>query len=285
MTRDPVGAFRSLAPGSAALRLFDVSEKFDLTGITTIRLPRVAASPVRPVFCGEGAPAPAVQFTTAATTLGLARKILILSGMTRELNEATPDTAASVIGRVLADATNASLDRTAFDSNPADATRPAGLLYGVAPTPPSSSTDPYMALADDLGNLAAAVGLTGIDPSDLVYVAGPRESTIIRLRGGEDFNVLTTLGLPVGSVAAFAPAAVYSGYQDVPTIETAEDVAILLEDTAPQEIVGTGGAVAQPQNLLADRDHRHQGPGLVRLDRGPRRCPDRQRRFVVRSEP
>jgi hypothetical protein len=215
---DQIGVFRSLAPGSAALKLFDQCIKLDLTGITSVRVPHVAALPTQPVFVGEGMPAPAVQFTTAATTLGPARKILVLSAVTRELNEATPDTAARVIGTVRADASNKSIDVTAFDTNPANTTRPAGLLNGVTSVTPSTA-DGYMALADDLGSLAAAIGSAGIDPSDIIYVAGPREAIVIKMRGGDDLNVLMTLGLPAKSVAAFAPAAIYSGYQDEDRLE------------------------------------------------------------------
>jgi hypothetical protein len=166
------------------------------------------------------------------------------------LNEASPETAATVIGRVLADASNASIDRTAFDTNPSDGTRPAGLLNGVTPTTASANTDHYMALAEDLGNLAGEIGAAGIDTSELVFVAGPREATIIRLRGGGDFNVLSTLGLPAKSVACFAPAGVYSGFRDEPVIETAAEVAPHFEDTTPAEIVSSPGAIASPVKSL-----------------------------------
>jgi hypothetical protein len=244
---DQIGAFRSLAPGSGALKLFDSGIKLDLAGLTSIRIPRVGALPPQPVFVAEGAPAPAVQFTTAATTLGPARKILVLSGVTRELNESTPDTAATVIGTVLADATNASIDLVAFDTNPADATRPAGLLHNVTSVPPSTITDPYMALAADAGNLAAAIGAARIDPSNLIYVAGPREAVILQMRGGDLSNrVIMTLGLPPKTVAAFAPSAVYSGYRDLPSIETRTSAAIHMESATPAEIVSTPGVVAAP---------------------------------------
>jgi hypothetical protein len=65
--------------------------------------------------------------------------------------------------------------------------------------------------------------------------------------------------LPAKSVAAFAPAAVFSGYQDAPDIETRNQVAIHMEDTTPMEIVSTPGVVASPdvsffqQELIAIR--------------------------------
>jgi hypothetical protein len=60
-----------------------------------------------PVFVAEGKPAPAIQFTLTGTTVGPVRKLLALRAVTRELNEATPDTAKAVIGRILADRSNA----------------------------------------------------------------------------------------------------------------------------------------------------------------------------------
>jgi hypothetical protein len=167
--------------------------------------------------------------------------------VTQELEEALPETASAVIGTVLANAANASLDKVAFDANPGDAVRPAGLLNGVAPLTPSATADKYMAMSDDLSALAGAIGAAGIDASDMIYVAGPAEATKIKIRAPDlASNVLTTLGLPAKSVAAFAPAAVFSGYQDVPTVETGREVAIHWEDTTPKEIVSSPGVVAAP---------------------------------------
>jgi hypothetical protein len=89
---DVVGAFKSLAPGSAALKLFDVCVKLDLSGLNTIKVPGAATLPAKPVFVGEGAPAPVVQLSMAGTVVGPARTVLVLSGVTEELEAATPDT-------------------------------------------------------------------------------------------------------------------------------------------------------------------------------------------------
>jgi hypothetical protein len=244
---DQVGAFRSMAPGSAALKLFDASVKLDLTGLTTLSVPRFSALTAKPVFIAEAGPAPSLQLVTSGTVLGPAKKILVLSAVTKELDEATPETAVAVVGRALSDATSAAIDKTAFDTNASDSGRPAGMFYNVTPVTASSNTDKYMALADDLAALAGAIGAAGIDPNDVIYVAGPAEATKIKIRAPElSSNVLVTLGLPSKSVAAFAPAAVYSGYQDVPNIETAEEVVIHREDTTPAEIVTTPGVKAAP---------------------------------------
>jgi len=139
-------------------------------------------------------------------------------------------------------------EKRRVDANPADATRPAGLLHNVNPSAPSAEAIKTEAMEEDLANLAAAVAAAGIDPSQAVYVAGAREATLIKLRAGSNFDntVLMTAGLPAKSVACFAPAAVFSGYQGVPEIETRTEASYQFEDTNPAPIVGSGGTPAAP---------------------------------------
>ena len=253
-TIDQIGPFRSLVPGSAALSLFDASNKLDLTGLTTISVPTVAALPTRPPFVAEGAPAPSVQLAFAKTTLGPARKIMIISALTREIEEASANTAADVIGRVLADASTASIDLAAFDTNPADATRPAGLLHNVNPIAPAAAGSD--AMTEDLAALVGAMGAAHIDPNDAIFVAGPAEAMKIKLRTWnlDESRIVMTLGLPPKTVAAFAPAAVFSGFQGLPSVETAREVVIHREDANPLPIVGSPGAVASPSSSLFQTD-------------------------------
>ena len=246
-TWDPVVAYRSLAPSSAALQLFERGLALSLEGANTVRIPTVGNLPVQPIFLGEGKPAPVVQWPFASVTLGPAHKILMISTVTGELENATPETASAVIGRVLADVANRGIDATAFGTAAADTATPAGLLHNVTPT--AAATAGVDAMAEDLGNLVAAIGAAGIDPSGAVFVAGPREATIAKAKLGPkfDYPFLVTLGLPAKSVACFAPAGIFSGYQDQPQIETTKEAAIHF-DTAPTDIstAGTPAAVAYP---------------------------------------
>ena len=128
-----VTTWRSLAPAAAAWKLFDHPSalRLDLTGLTTIKMPNIAALPPAPVFVAEGSPAPVLQWAFGKTELGPAKKILVISAVTEELNYATPENAAAVIGPSFSEATAKSIDTIAFDTNPATAVRPAGLLNGV----------------------------------------------------------------------------------------------------------------------------------------------------------
>lgn len=247
-TFDPVVAYRSLAPSSAALALFQMGMALDLTGVTTIKIPVVPTNPL-PVFVGEGMPGPVVQRNIHSTILGPLRKILLLATVTGELNDCTPETAAAIIGRILADAAERSIDITAFGTNADDGVTPAGLLHAVIPvTAAAAGPD---ALAEDLGALTGAIGANGIDVSNVVYVAGPREATIMKAKLGPkfDYQILTTLGLPAKSVACFAPNGIASGYQDAPTIEAKTSAVLHHEDTSPADI-STSGAVAAPSKSV-----------------------------------
>ena len=254
--RDVVESFRSLAPGSAALKLFELGLMLDLRGVTTLRIPHVVGLPLQPIFIAEGAPAPAVQWSFAQSTVGPGRKIVLLSAVTSELNDATPETASAVIGRVLADCTNRSIDVAAFGTfGPDDGTTPAGLLYGA--TPITAAAAGVLAMAEDLGNLVGAIGSVGIDPTGAVYVCGPREATMIKILAGStkfDNPILITLGLPAKTVCCFAPAGVASGWHDAPTIETAKESVLHMEQTAPADIVSVGGTVAAPVKSMFQTD-------------------------------
>jgi hypothetical protein len=243
---DVTGFFRSLAPGSAALQLFERGLNVDLKGINTFAIPNISSWPPQSVFVAEGAPGPNVQGGFGATVIGPARKILVMAATTGELENATPETASAVIGRVLADASNKSFDLIAFGSAAADDTQPAGLLHGVAPTVAAAAGPD--AMAEDLGALTGAIGAAGIDTTGAVFVCSPREATIIKTKVGPkfDYPVLATLGLPAKTVACCAPAAVASGYQDTPQIETSMTATINFEGSSPADIVNPGGVLATP---------------------------------------
>ena len=107
-------------------------------------------------------------------------------------------------------------------------------------------------MAEDLGNLTGAIGAAGIDPTGAVFVAGPREATIMRVKVGPRFSnpILTTLGLAAKTVACFAPAGVASGYQDAPQIETGREMVLHMEEDTPTDISTAGGAAYPAKSMF-----------------------------------
>lgn len=97
---DIVQAYRSVAPASATLALFEKGLQIDLRGVNTITLPSLANVPPPGVFVAEGAPAPNLQFDFGSgAVLGPTRKILLLAAASGELESAVPRTMSAVLGK------------------------------------------------------------------------------------------------------------------------------------------------------------------------------------------
>ena len=134
------------------------------------------------------------------------------------------------------------------------AVQPAGLLHDA--TVVTAATAGAGALKTDLSNLVDAISSAGISADGAIFVAGAREALLMKAEPvGPKFNyeVFETLGLPPKTIAAFAPDAVASGYQDAPTIEASSD-ALLHYDTAPTDISTAGNAVAFPARSAYQTD-------------------------------
>ena len=242
---DRTGPYQSIAPGAALPKLLGRPDvlKLDMRGVHTYRIPNDAGLPPVPIFIAEGAPAPNVQLPFAPTILGPVKKVLVLSAITGELEDGNAESTAAVVGRSIANRTNKTVDTIAFDANPGDDIRPPGLLFGI--TPLTAATAGVDAVFQDRRTLAAAIGAAGIDTSDLVFVCSPGEAQFMADKLGEEIgenSVLSTLGLPAKTVAAFAPAALSYGYLGIPEIETSKDATFHSEDTNPLDI----GAAANP---------------------------------------
>jgi hypothetical protein len=254
-THKIVDIFRSLAPTSAAFSLFERSIQIDLSGIDTVAIPNSpATASTAPVFIGEGAPAPVLALTFASTTLGPARKILVIATESMELEHATPQGAAAVIGRVLSDRVGIGVDKVAFGTAAATSAAPAGLLNGatgVTATALSASVMADTAAAMDIGNLFGAIAASGIDPVGAVLVAGPAVAgRLMALLGDSEIPILMTTALTDKTLAAISPAAVASGYTSAPTVEISKDTTLHMEAANPAELVSSPGTVAAPQRSI-----------------------------------
>ena len=243
-----VSVLPSLAPESAAVRLFARCMEVSLDGASQVSVPRGVA-PTQPIFVAEGAPAPVVNLSFPDSKIGPSKKIVVIAAVTGELESAGPETASDVVARVLSDAATKSLDAVVFDAAAADAARPAGLLYGLTSLTPASGSG-VSVIASDLAALAGAISDAGVEADDLVIVTNPRQAITIKLLSGPSFDyaVLSSPSVPDGRVIAVASGSVASAYSGVPTVERTKNPALHFEDTAPLNIgtPGTPATVAAP---------------------------------------
>jgi hypothetical protein len=247
----------TLAPTSAAARLFAQCFQVDLAGVTTVRLPYVTAAP-QPGFIAEAAPAPAAQVSLSTVDIGPAKKLLILAGVSGELDNATPGTASAAIGKALSDATTKAVDAAAFDAVAADATRPAGLLYNVAPlTAAVAGGSDLETLVADIATLANAIAAANINPEGMVIVAAWKQATKLHLLSGPQFGnvIIGTSALADRTIVGVAPAGVGFGYNGTPEVAISREAAIHYE-TVPLAIgtAGTPNVVAAPTRSAYQTD-------------------------------
>jgi hypothetical protein len=239
----------ALAPASASARLFSRCMSVDLAGISTVRVPHVATAP-QPGFVAEAGPAPVAQFSFDGADLGPARKILIMTAVSGELEGATPETASTIIGRALADATAKSVDTAVFSADAADSTKPAGLLYNVTPLAAASTGSDTEKMATDIAALAAAIADADIAADDMVIVANTAQAAKLRLLSSPNFTntIIGTNAIADGTLIAIAPAGVAVGYSGSPEIEASRDALIHFEDgtALPIGSVGSPNTVAAP---------------------------------------
>jgi hypothetical protein len=237
LTATKVSPLLLVAPASAAARLFENCVKLDFTGVHQFNIPHVNTHPV-PLWVAEGAVIPFVMPNTGKATVGPTHKLAFGLAVTEELNEATPETATVVLGRLLGESAARALDASVFDAVAADSTRPAGLLNGVTPLTAQTGPGGIDAIAADLATLAGAISDAGMGADNLTIVCNAREATKLRLLRGPvfEFQLLSSPAIAAGTVIALVPTAIASGYEGAPEIETSKHPEVHFEDTSPQPV-------------------------------------------------
>jgi hypothetical protein len=249
LTPTMTGAFlHALAPQSAASRLFEHCLKLDFTSAHQFLIPYPSLLPV-PIFIGEGQPMPMVQAALGSAIVGPTRKILLGSAVSNELEFCSPENASVVIGRILSDHTARNFDHYVFDDVAADENRPAGLLNGVTPLPPTAGGGSN-AMTKDVANIVAAVAAAGGNADSVVFIASAAQATTLRMLSGPNFTnpVLSTSGIADGTIIGVDPLAIATGFAGLPTVETAHHATAHFEDTNPQPLStpGAPNVVAAP---------------------------------------
>src|SRR5262249_20094005 len=215
-----------LAPDCASSKLPAMGNQFDLTGINSFKLPWIGYTgrPASPMFVAEGSPGPLTNLATSSAILGPVCKVLILAGVSGELQAASAETAERVISEALAISVAQRQSSLLFsDTAVVSGTSPTGLLFGVTPlTSVGATTSVPGAVAADLALLAETISHHGIGVDDLVFIAGANIATKIRTLAGPFFQdvVLSSAAIPDGTIVAVIPAGLATGYSGEVQVET-----------------------------------------------------------------
>jgi hypothetical protein len=243
-----------LAPDAASSKLLAKGRQFNLDGINSFKLPWIGYSgrPSNPMFVAEGQPAPAPQLATSAAILGPVCKVMILAGVSGELQSGSAETAERAIAEALSISVEQAQDAKLFSTDAAVAgTSPAGILNGLSPlTSTGAATGGAAAVATDLGALAKTISSHGIGIDDLIFITTAAIATKIRTLAGPFFQdvVLSSAAIPDGEIIAIIPQGLATGYAGEVQIETSIVAPLHFESTTPLPIgtVGTPNVVAAP---------------------------------------
>jgi hypothetical protein len=131
------------------------------------------------------------------------------------------------------------LDNVLFDSNAADAVRPAGLRHGIAAVPSSAGTGTEAMIAD----LGAVSGSVAICSGPIAVVVAPERAIAIGLRLPRDppFAVYGSPGVNAEDVIAIAVNGVGAAVDSVPQIEMSRVTTLDME--SPAQPILTGGPI------------------------------------------
>jgi hypothetical protein len=244
---DVIKLLGTLAPRSAAAKLFELSAPVDLSGINSILFPLPGALPTAS-FVGEGQAIPVLQGTiSGAMRVGPVHKLALISPLTEELESASAGTASVVIGRLLEVGISRGLDKALFSTNAPTAISPAGLLYNTPALPASGGTT----LSEDLGSVVESIANAGFDPEEVVFIASTRQALAMRLLAGPQFEykIIGTPALPPKSIMGVDPSALAFAYAGQPETVMAREPTIHFADT-PLPLVDNSGVVASPSKNL-----------------------------------
>jgi hypothetical protein len=231
----------SLGPAAIGGELLELGTVLEWGGSAKINVPGVVASSANASFVGQGSPIPARQLSVSAVSLTPAKFATIFS-LTEE--QISSSNAEQLMHTTLIDSLAADLDTALFDSNAADSTRPAGLLYNITPiTATTGGGD--VARLQDLGKLVNAVSPTGGIKYALVGDPGTAEKLKDRVGPKFDTPIFGSNGVAANSLVCVAVNALVSVLEAAPRVDTRRGVATHL-NTVPAEIVTSGGVMATP---------------------------------------
>jgi hypothetical protein len=244
---------QSITSLSAAAEVITRGLKLNMDGLGTLRVPgRVVNPTAAGAWIAEGNPAPARALSFSNAAILQPRRLSVLYTYSRE--QAESSNIENIVRQTLGEACGLALDAQMFSATAGDASKPAGLLAGVAPLTPASGGG-VAARDGDLKNLFAALAAQGAGKTAILVCAMPQAVTLKASVGPKfDFDIVASTVLPPGTVVALEVASFVSGFSATPQFRVSNLATYHAEDTSPGQIVSPGGTLAVPVKSMFQTD-------------------------------
>jgi HK97 family phage major capsid protein/HK97 family phage prohead protease len=270
------GFLDRLIPQSVYNQLSNMGARYTFGAANQLKIPVRAAIATGSVgnlagsWVGEGGAKP-VRRASFATVSLTPTKLAVISTFTEEMATYSPYAIESIIRQGMADDTSIAIDGYLIDAIAASATRPAGLLNGVAPITASAATPATAAMVADLKALVAAITAQNggrkvaimLNPAQALALGFAQTTTgdflfNDRAEAGSKFGVsfIVSNSIPAGRVIAVDAEDFASATGDAPKFAVSTDATLHEEDTPLPLATGAqgSGVLATPMRSLFQTD-------------------------------
>jgi len=217
---------------SAAADLIDRGLKVNMDGVAEVYIPgRALSAAAAGQWVAEGGAAPvrALNFSNAAILRP--RKLAVITTYSRELADSS--NIEEIVRAMNSEAAGLALDLAMLSNSAGDATKPAGLLFNIAPLT-STAGGGQNAMAQDLENLFAALATNGAGKTAAIIAAMPQAVRLMMEAGPKfNFDIIPSTALATGTVIVVEVASFVSGFSSVADFSVSRAGMVHLEDTTP----------------------------------------------------
>jgi hypothetical protein len=232
---DIIASIGAVAAGARLLQS-SLLLSFD-DGIGVVNVPGIAVSADKAAFVEEGASIAVNDLVAPAATL-LPHRLASIFTLTSEM--VSGSNAEALVTDAMLRCIGLALDNVLFDTNGADATRPAGLRYNIAPLPPSTAGTSNEAMIEDLTAVTGSVAKVGRPIA--VIVSTERAISIgLRLTRDPPFAVFGSPAIGDDDVIAVALGGLAAAVDAVPQVEASRVATLDME--SPAQAISNGAAV------------------------------------------
>lgn len=238
-----VAFIASLTPVSAAAQVIARSLQLNFDNAVQINVPSLTLP--RAEWVGEGGAIPVVEGTASLSTPISPAKLAAITTMTNEMIRNTGN-AETMMRQALLESAGPALDLTMLAADAAvPGLKPAGLLNGIAPLPPSAATSPYDAMVADIAAIATALApASGASPP--ILIAAPAQFIALSMSARNPWSLMQSAALPAGTVIGIIPAAVASVVEP-PRIE-ASATTVQMDDQPSADLLTVGRTISLYQS-------------------------------------
>jgi hypothetical protein len=236
-----------LGPDSAAATAMSRGLQFQWqAGYGNIAVAGVLADKSSAGFVKPGDAIPVKKFDTSKGIELIARKFATIIPFTTEVREHSTPNLESLVKSYLTEGIALALDDAFLDTNAASDTRCAGLRNGINATAASASADTEVAMRADVGTLIGAVAPVALNHPILMICSPKQAATLDDWRSGRNlrYEILYSGALAAGTIICVATNCLASACDATPRFEAERSVTVVMDDTAPGDVVAAGTANA-----------------------------------------